>query len=309
MTVLNEIPFHHYLETQWATIRHEFCRVGIDPDAVTLNYERNWPMSVRHALEAKARVYLGHTLVFSKQHKSQREMAPRAVELSQNLRATIPVLNLKCEAYLTRVLKEFEDICKEDVIQPTFSSEELGVDDLVRGALEVYAEAIAKVFPDKKPRYKDGGADGRTVGFLHAALCPVLGKHLTKQALDIRVRRLTKNNSYVRRHRDGECFRELKIERMKKIVKSAQENPEFVAREKKADRREEEIKLKNDYPHEFANMCVLSEYSTMEESLSKALASHPEALAIARATLRELSEPPAERVKEWIQRCQRIKAR
>ena len=77
--------------------------------------------------------------------------------------------------------------------------------------------------------------------------------------------------------------------------------------EKEKRQYEEAVKLRRDFSDENTNKCVLFEYRAIEKSLSKALASHPEALAIALATLQQLSEPRAERLKDWVQRLKRFK--
>jgi hypothetical protein len=134
----------------------------------------------------------------------------------------------------------------------------------------------------------------------------VLGKHLTKTALDQRMRRIIKEDSYVRRHRDGEALRDLENERLDEINK----RPVVLAQREgweKWKKGEEEAELKKDYPHEFANMCIAFEYFDIEKSLSQTLASHPEALAIALSTLRELNEPHIEQMEEWDQRMRRVR--
>ena len=300
---LPEIHFRNYSEEQWAAICHQFSRIGVDADAVTLsagdlmNHRGIPPVSARHVLEAKARSYLLSTKIFDKQYESRRTIARLVVKHSQRLRAAVQDLDLGDKQYagdLIRGLEKFEDGCNENIIRK-FPSEDDDADTFIRSALVVYVEACAEAFPDSKPRYKIGNENGPTIGFLYAASRPVLGNETpTKRTLQMRLRRITREDPDVVCHRDGKPYRELKIQRIKKYLQAYQDN---IAKQKR-DAEEEEIE--QNFFHAFAEMRLALEYLQIEEALSRTLASHPEALAIVHSTLQELSEPLKERARDRL---------
>jgi hypothetical protein len=145
-----------YTDEQWAAISRELRRVGVDAGAVMVDTGGRLmgggdhaDESVREVLEVTVCFYL-LTQELEPRHKSEREVARGAVQLSQSLRTAVQNLRLKKQyaGYLTRTLEEFEDRC-DYIFTLKFDAEEIRIDHLICDALIVYAEAIAKVFPDK----------------------------------------------------------------------------------------------------------------------------------------------------------------
>lgn len=171
-----------YTDEQWAAISCELSRVGINGDtetliAVSIGYSAGPPISVRSALEADARVYLLETQVFTPKHEAKRVKAQRAVKRSERLREAIQQLDLGDKIYsadLTLRLHRFEKGC-QDYFIVKHGYEEAYKYSFIESVLSIYVEAIAKEFPDRKPRYNVGPPDGPTVSFLYVASSPVLG--------------------------------------------------------------------------------------------------------------------------------------